>query len=192
MVKSKHKLRKRGRGTLATIAGLLVLSALLRVGDYVGHAVALEAETPQHSEMSDPKQPSDVQAVLNALQARENRVIEKERKLRLRMAALREADLKIAKRLEELRAAELTLRETLALADNAAEADIAKLTNVYENMKPKEASQLFETMDPSFAAGFLGRMKPAAAAGIMAGLSPEVAYSISVVLVGRNASVPTE
>jgi flagellar motility protein MotE (MotC chaperone) len=47
-------------------------------------------------------------------------------------------------------------------------------------------------MDPVFAAGFLGRMRSDAAAAILAGLPPELAYSISVVLAGRNASVPTE
>jgi flagellar motility protein MotE (MotC chaperone) len=45
-------------------------------------------------------------------------------------------------------------------------------------------------MDPDFAAGFLGRMRPAAAAGIMAGLSPQKAYTISVLLAGRNAQAP--
>lgn len=47
-------------------------------------------------------------------------------------------------------------------------------------------------MDPGFAAGFLGRMRPEAAAGIMTGLSPETAYTISVVLAGRNADVPRD
>jgi flagellar motility protein MotE (MotC chaperone) len=35
-------------------------------------------------------------------------------------------------------------------------------------------------------------MRPDAAAGIMAGLQPQTAYTISVVLAGRNAKVPTE
>ena len=58
--------------------------------------------------------------------------------------------------------------------------------------KPKDAAALFETMDPSFAAGFLSRMPADAAAGVLAGLSPEAAYTISVVMAGRNANAPQE
>ncbi|MEP4475030.1 MAG: hypothetical protein ABJ024_08265, partial [Lentilitoribacter sp.] len=78
----------------------------------------------------------------------------------------------------------------MALANTAAEDDLVRLTAVYENMKPKDASALFEQMEPGFAAGFLGRMRADAAAGILSGLSPQVAYSISVILAGRNADIP--
>ena len=57
-------------------------------------------------------------------------------------------------------------------------------------MKPKDAAALFEEMSPEFAAGFLGLMRADAAALIMTGLEPTTAYSISVILAGRNANVP--
>ena len=82
------------------------------------------------------------------------------------------------------------LRATLAKADQAAEKDIARLTSVYENMKPAQAAPLFEAMEPSFAAGFLSRMRPDAAAGILANVDPQAAYTISVLIAGQNASVP--
>ena len=108
------------------------------------------------------------------------------------MKALDIADQAIQKKLVDLQQAEQKLLATLSLADGAAEADVTRLTSVYEQMKPKDAAALFETMDPTFAAGFLARMKPEAAAGVMAGLSPEAAYTISVVLAGRNGEVPKE
>jgi flagellar motility protein MotE (MotC chaperone) len=58
-------------------------------------------------------------------------------------------------------------------------------------MKPKDAAAIFESMDVTFAAGFLARMNRDAAARLMAGLSAEKAYSISVVMAGRNARAPT-
>jgi flagellar motility protein MotE (MotC chaperone) len=85
------------------------------------------------------------------------------------------------------REAEARLRGLMTLAEESAEGDLAQLTSVYENMKPKDASLLFERMSPDFAAGFLGRMRPDAAAAIMSGLPPELGYSISVLLAGRNA-----
>jgi flagellar motility protein MotE (MotC chaperone) len=87
---------------------------------------------------------------------------------------------------------EARLRETLALADGAAEADIERLTAVYQAMKPKDAAALFEAMSPEFASGFLGRMAPESAAAILSGMSAEAAYGISVIVAGRNAGAPTE
>ena len=188
---------KRPRGALTTICVLLLLSALIRLGEHAGSAYAREddgAAMPPEvaTQVVAAAAPPDIAAVLKALQDREDRVKESENQVRLRMVALEEAENEIAERISELRAAEAALRETLALADQAAENDIARLTAVYENMKPKDAAALFETMDATFAAGFLGRMKPAAAAGILAGLEPETAYTISVVLAGRNAEAPKQ
>jgi flagellar motility protein MotE (MotC chaperone) len=84
------------------------------------------------------------------------------------------------------------LRAVLAIADGAAEGDLARLTAVYESMKPKDAAPLFEKMAPEFAAGFLGRMRPEAAGAILSGLPPDMAYSISAILAGRNATAPTD
>ena len=96
----------------------------------------------------------------------------------------------IAEDLQRLEQAEAELRATMAAADQAAENDIGRLTAVYENMKPKDASALFQAMEPAFAAGFLGRMRPEAAAKILAGLEPQAAYTISAILAGRNARAP--
>ena len=134
----------------------------------------------------------DLQAMLEAFQSREARIEEKEAAIRDRMHALRIADEQVTEKLAQLTKAETQLRETIALAETAAEDDLDRLTRVYETMKPKQAAALFEEMDPNFAAGFLGRMRPEAAAAIMAGLSPEAAHLYSVVLAGRNAGVPKE
>jgi flagellar motility protein MotE (MotC chaperone) len=80
----------------------------------------------------------------------------------------------------------------MAQSEVAAEDDLSRLTSVYENMKPKEATEVFARMAPEFAAGFLGRMRPDAAALILSGLDPDKAYSISVLLAGRNANAPVE
>ena len=108
------------------------------------------------------------------------------------MEALRSAEQQIEDKLAALQQAEAALSATIARADTAAETDLAQLTTVYENMKPKEAADLFAQMPPRFAAGFLGMMRPDAAALIMTELDPEIAYSFSVVLAGRNANVPTD
>jgi flagellar motility protein MotE (MotC chaperone) len=128
--------------------------------------------------------------LLIALQEREEKVKKREVQQDVRQKALDVVGEEVAKRIDALENAEIQLRGTLALADGAAEKDLARLTLVYENMKPKDASALFEAMEPDFAAGFLGRMRPEAAASVLAGLTPAAAYSISVILASRNANVP--
>jgi len=201
------KFRNRGRGAVLTIAGILITSALLRMSGGATEAFAqvtnqpLEPDAQKEDEaIASVNTPStqaellgtrsEISKFLDALIEREKRVKTLETQIALRKKALQIADQEINKRIENLEKAERNLRKTLALADGAAENDLAKLTTVYENMKPKDASALFSAMEPDFAAGFLGRMRPDAAAAIMAGLPPDIAYSISVILAGRNANVP--
>lgn len=190
---------RNGRGSILLIAGLLLGSAVLRVGIGAGQAVATEnplaaIKAPEIAATSDTETSEEERAqmsdMLRSFQDRETRLIERENQIDMRMKALSVADEQIERRLANLQQAEDSLRELLALANTAAEDDLTRLTSVYENMKPKDAAALFEEMEPAFAAGFLGRMRPDAAAGVMAGLSPQVAYSISVILAGRNADVP--
>lgn len=208
----KHAGKRAGRSVLAVIAGLLIASALVRLGGGAGQAVALvtdgvadnimqeasskDTAPPVGAAMAEDFPPTmgapEISDMVAAFQAREARLVAREEALEERMAALRVADQQISEKLAKLEEAEAQLRETIALAETASKDDLDRLTLVYENMKPKQASALFEEMDPNFAAGFLGRMRPESAAAIMAGLSPESAHLFSVVLAGRNANVPQE
>jgi flagellar motility protein MotE (MotC chaperone) len=182
---------KSGRSTVVILALLFASSGALRLGSGVGTALANEADPPDS--MAEAAQCASLPAALaEALNARETEITLREATLKDRTAALALAEAAIEKQLVELQTAEAALASTLAIADQAAEQDLARLTMVYETMKPKDAAALFETMAPSFAAGFLGRMQPQAAAAVMSGLSPETAYEISLQLAGRNAEAPTE
>lgn len=194
MSRPRRKSRKNrpARGVLMIIAFLLVGSALLRASLGAGQAIA-ENDVTDRSVSNGPmscETPADLAGVLAALQSREQRLDMREEQIRARMQALTLADRELEEKLSSLAAAEERLRATMALADTAAEDDIARLVSVYEAMKSKEAALLFEEMSPEFAAGFLGRMRPEAAAGVLANLTPQAAYSLSVILAGRNALVP--
>lgn len=188
------------RGTLHVIGGLMVMSAIVRVmgaGQAYAEADIAPSAGPVVSDVSketstEPLSATDNAALLQAMQQREARLAEKEAQMADRMQALRLAEKEASERVAAMTAAEESLKSTIALADVAAENDIARLVAVYENMKPKEAAALFSQMTPDFAAGFLGLMNPVVAAQILSLVSPESAYSISVVLAGRNAGVPTQ
>lgn len=192
-----------GRGALVVIALLFVVSGALRLSTGSGAAIALEMkETAQNLMNPSENGAEDLDAVvdvapqllelLKETQTKEAALIAREAELEARAQTLSLIETSIAEDLERLQQAEEDLRATMAAADQAAESDIGRLTAVYENMKPDQAAALFQLMEPSFAAGFLGRMRADAAAAIMAGLSPDLAYTISVVLAGRNAEVPRE
>lgn len=199
MTKEKRKKkRKGGRSALILIAGFFLASGLLRLGSGTGVAIAREVEALRHSEKEVVQAPQfcekddGISDLLSAIKQREARVLEQEETLANRLQALGVAEVSMKRNLAALVEAESNLKATMALADTAAEDDLSGLTSVYENMKSKDAVPLFEEMDPQFSAGFLGRMRPDVAASILAGLTPAKAYSISVILAGRNAQVPTE
>ncbi len=189
------KVTHRRKGTLYIIASLLVASATLRIGAGTGEAFAeSHSEAPQGPSMDTAQgdQPEDVDGLLKMLQDRESKVLAREAALADRIQALSVAEAELTEQLFALQTAEQALRDTIALADTAASTDLDRLTAMYENMKPKEAAALFEEMSPVFSAGFLGMMRTEAAALIMSQLTPQTALSISIVLAGRNANVPTD
>ncbi|WP_170329689.1 MotE family protein [Ruegeria arenilitoris] len=179
-------------GVLVVISLLMIGSAAIRIGLESGPALAKGAQPSMPEAKHARAELPGAQVLLTELLRREEALKQREAAVMDKEKALAIADQAIETRLIALQEAEEALRETLAIAEKAAETDLTRLTDVYQSMKPKDAAALFETMDPSFAAGFLSRMPPDAAAGVLAGLSPEAAYTISVIMAGRNAAAPQE
>jgi flagellar motility protein MotE (MotC chaperone) len=114
-----------------------------------------------------------------SLDARERRIAERETLLEV-------AEARVKSEISRLVDAEKRLADTLALADGAAERDVAHLVGVYETMKPKAAAVIFGEMEPSFAAGFMSRMRADAAASILAAMDSGAAYAVTAVMAGRH------
>ena len=181
--------RRTGRGALAILSVVLAAAGALRLGNGIGHALAEAAPAVKAAETAKDCPPPPA-ALAEALNQRELKLKANEAAFAQRQAALALADQAITKRMDELKAAEDEMKKTLSIADGAAEADLTRMTAVYEAMKPADAAALFSKMDPEFAAGFLGRMRPEAAAAVLSGMNPDTAYSISVLIAGRNALAP--
>lgn len=185
--------RKITPSALVVLALFFASSGAVRLGTELGAAFAAISDAPTAGLPEAPASCAAPPAALaQALNLRQEQVAAQENLLAQKAAALDLANAAIDKRLSELAAAEESLKKTIALADGAAEQDLGTLTTVYEAMKPADAIKLFAAMAPEFAAGFLGRMQPASAAAILAGMPPEQAYSISVLIAGRNALAPKQ
>lgn len=195
--------RRRQKWLLTAFGIVFATSAVLRIGalelafaesDGSPRDVLDSAETAMASAPSSNASSSEVtgrlrdalaevEALREQLQGREAVIADRER-------AVEAAQVLIEARLSELEAAEARLAELITMSDGAAEADILRLTRVYETMDAAHTAALFEQMEPSFAAGFISRMSPAAGAELMAEMTPETAYAVSVIMATRNASAP--
>ncbi len=184
-------------GTISIIVMCFLASGAIRLAE-VGTAVAQEMggsheflgardTTPQACEPE-----AEPSVLLAALQTRESQLAERESYIDRRQQVLEVAETRIKEQMQALEDAQAQLSATLTLADDAAENDISHLTEMYERMKPAEAAGIFETMDIGFAAGFFARMRPESSAAIMAQLPADLAYSVSVIMAGRNANAPRE
>jgi flagellar motility protein MotE (MotC chaperone) len=99
---------------------------------------------------------------------------------RARMLEVIEARAK--EQVQALRAERMALETTLERVEGEAEAEIARLVEIYENMKPKQAARIFEAMPAEVAAGFVRRMAEKKSALVMGNLNAEHAYAITLAL----------
>lgn len=182
---------------LMVVAIMLVGSAAIRVSEGIGPVMATTkaAIAAGSSEpMSCPTEP-ELDLLHKSLVAREAELIDQAKVVVARETEVQAAEEELARlraefdaAQEELREAEADFKKRYRTAETASEADILQLVAVYEAMKPKEAAKVFEAMSPEFASGFLREMPTDTAAAILASLAPEFAYSVSVLMAGRNAS----
>lgn len=177
--------------------GLIVLcflgSAALRLTES-GAAIAQEIGelTSGAPEMAEAAHDDDApDALLTAIRDREAQLEAEERRIADRAQTLNVAETKLAEQLAAFEEARARLEETLAQADSAAENDIARMTTVYENMKPAEAARIIERMEVRFAAGLMARMRPEIAAQVLAGMEADAAYAVTLTIASRNSAVPT-
>jgi len=180
--------------TIYVLMVIFLWSAVCRIGPAANFAQAqsLDSTTSDDSasESTEGVGPfRTTEDFLRDLQQRERELVKQEHELRRLQKELNRSALDLEEQIIELKNAEDSLSETMAIADQIFEEDLQNLTRVYENMKPKNAANLFEEMAPEFAAGFLSKLSNEKAADILTFMDPKVAYSISVIIAGRNSEI---
>jgi flagellar motility protein MotE (MotC chaperone) len=176
-------------------AGLIVFcffaSAALRISDD-GFALAQGLAGTAGADATGTPAGADSVALMAALQQRSKQLDAEAAQLADRKQSLNVAEAKLDEQLAAFDKAQRNLEKTLAMADQASEKDIARMTTVYENMKPADAARIFEKMDVNFAAGLLARMRPDVAAKVLTGMKAENAYAVTLTIASRNHAVPTQ
>jgi flagellar motility protein MotE (MotC chaperone) len=91
---------------------------------------------------------------------------------------------------QALQAERRALEATLVRIDQEAEAEIVRLVEIYESMKPKEAARIFEAMPAEVVAGFVRRMDERKSAVVMGNLKAEHAYAITLAMANHRVRLP--
>ncbi len=161
-------------------------------------AQEVEESNPEHSTEKTKSHAQSIPTSRNAVQTDALLLAIKERSKALdartvrvedRIRVLEIIEKRVEERLTELQKNKDALSSLVAFADEAAEQDIALLSKMYEQMKPKKAGEIFNKMDPTFAAGFLTEMNSESAALILTNMSTDKAYETSMIIASRNAAV---
>lgn len=126
--------------------------------------------------------------LLRAIDERSRQLDARSSDLADRARMLEAIEARAREQVQALRAERRALEATLERVDGEAEAEIARLVKIYENMKPKEAARIFEAMPAEIAAGFVRRMAEQKSALVMGNLDAGHAYAITLAL--ANSSVP--
>lgn len=102
-------------------------------------------------------------------------------------AEIAAADAQLTRRLQELRAAQVTpaARQTAEAA--AVEDDIRRMVAIYDVMKPAEAAGIMAHLPPDYAAEILMRVGPENGARIVGALDPETAAVVTAHMGARSA-----
>ncbi len=158
---------------------------------FVGPAMAAESEKKGDDNESEVKEmelqscqvPEAVLAEIanerELLKQQQDAIVEREAKLQIGLDRLALE----ARQLEGLKSA---LEELTERVEAAQKEDVARLVNLYRNMKPKSAAEILNELDIEASVIVLGTMAERDAAPILANLDPNRARAISKIILERS------
>ena len=180
-------------GILLTLGGIFALSIVGRSFALADGAIDLTPPHPVEKASSTDLQMEGAACVsdgmLETLKGRRSEIDQQEQALMKRQRALEVVEKRVEERMSVLDKTNAQLNTKLEMLQKNADEDLTHLADMYETMKPKQASSIFNQMDPVFAASFLRLMKSNNAGLILANMESKKAYTISVIMANRNADM---
>ena len=124
-------------------------------------------------------------ALLKSLQGRREELDARSRDLDMRESLLRAAEKRVEAKVDELKAMEAKVKQTMGLRDKQ-EADRFKgIVTMYEAMKPKDAARIFDRLDLNILIEVATAMNPRKMSEILAQMTPDSAERLTVELAAR-------
>lgn len=124
--------------------------------------------------------------LLMSLSERRRSLEEREADLDGREALLRAAEMRIDEKVAELDQARAEIEVLIGKLDEAEEARLARLVQVYEIMKPAEAAKIFDGLERDVLLQVMERMSERKLAPVMAGMNPALARELTADLALRR------
>lgn len=124
--------------------------------------------------------------VLKTLGDRRRDLDAREEALTTRALVLEQAEARIEARVEALKTLQNDIETLIGTLDDEEEAEIARLTKMYEQMKAKSAAEIFVALDPGVRLQVASRMKEQPLSAIMAAMPGVEAAELTVALATRH------
>lgn len=157
-------------------------------GETPAEGAAPAATAPAAPAEADPLDFTDEEVeVLQQLAKRREELEVRARQLDEREAMVAAAEQRMEQKMAELQALQTTVEDLLTKRSEQEEADLMKLVQTYEKMKPKDAASVFEEMDMDLLRDLVSRMKASRAAPILALVSPTKVKELTLELAQKNA-----
>lgn len=128
--------------------------------------------------------PGELQALQN-LGARRGQLDDRERALDTQLQLLAAAEAKVDAKLKSLNDVKAQIQALLGQADQQQQAEVDRLVNVYQKMKPRDAAAVMATLDDKVRVPVAAKMKDAALAAILQNMAPADAKKLTELLAHR-------
>jgi len=127
--------------------------------------------------------------ILQSLAARREKIEKWGEEVRTKESLLEATEVRLNKRLEEIKTLEGNVRTLLAQYEKQEDANIRSLVKIYENMKPKDAARIFNELEMPVLLMVADRMSERKAAPILAQMDPTKAKDLTVELAEQRKTL---
>ncbi|MBI4966794.1 MAG: hypothetical protein HZC25_01620 [Rhodospirillales bacterium] len=124
--------------------------------------------------------------ILQKLAARRDELDARAKEIELRETMAKAAEVRVDKKLAELKQMQTTIEGLLRKHDEQEDAKMKSLVKIYETMKPKDAARIFEELELPVLLGVIERMKEQKAASVIAEMNAQKAKTITGELAERR------
>ncbi|WP_417783144.1 MotE family protein [Terasakiella pusilla] len=145
-------------------------------------AIQAEEKTakPDSSFIDDPTFYTQAEVdLLQKLAERREEIEAQARELDVRENLLKAAEARIDKKVQSLKALQLTIEESMVKYDEEQENKLQNLVKIYENMKPKDAGRIFEELEMDVLLQVAEKMNNRRLAPILAKMAPQKARDVT-------------
>jgi flagellar motility protein MotE (MotC chaperone) len=124
--------------------------------------------------------------LLQSLSERRDQISKWEEEVRMKESLLEATELRVKKRIAEIKRMEKGVRALLEQYQKQEEINVRSLVKIYESMKPKDAARIFDELEMPVLLMVVDRMSERKAAPIFAGMDPKKAKMLTMELAAQK------